>query len=227
MFRRTCFGWLFDLAEMQETCILLHYISLCQEELAQGDTDVVPLTYHVRGYELKFGRQEFCLVTGLRFGIEFKEFLECRPTPFRRRVFSSVYDGSSITVGMVHDKFYSEDFDKLSDIDAVRFSLVGLLVLVLLGLEFNYRVENWIWSLVDNLDAWNMYPWGNVVWRTLYDQLAGAVDKRIEAFYVKPRPPPYANGKAKNPKYTLMGFQWAFKVRLLIFLFFMFIYNVK
>ncbi|PWA61334.1 phospholipase-like protein [Artemisia annua] len=199
LFRRTCFGWLFDLAEMQETCILLHYISLCQEELAQGDTDVVPLTYHVRSHELKFGREEFCLVTGLRFGIEFKDFLKGLPTPFRRRVFSSEYDGCNINVGMVYYKLYSEDFDKLSDNDDVRLSLVGLLVLVLLGREFNYKVNNWIWSLVDNLDAWNVYPWGNVVWRTLYTQLAGACDKRLEAFYGKPWPPPDDKGKVKKP----------------------------
>ncbi|PWA85223.1 phospholipase-like protein [Artemisia annua] len=198
-------------AEMQETCILLHYFSLCQEELAQGDTDVVPLTYHVRGHELKFGREEFCLVTGLRFGIEFKDFLKGRPTPFRRCVFSSEYDGCNINVGMVYNKLYSEDFDKLSDNDAVRLSLVGLLVLVLLGREYNYKVDNWIWSLVDNLDAWNMYPWGSVVWRTLYAQLAGACDKRLEAFYGKPRPPPDDKGKVKNPKYTLQGFQWALR----------------
>lgn len=107
MFRRTCFGWLFDLAEMQETCILLHYISLCQEELGEGDTEVVPLTNHVRGYELKFGREEFCLVTGLRFGVEFKDFLEGRPTPSKRRVFSSVYDDCNITAGMLYYKLYS------------------------------------------------------------------------------------------------------------------------
>ena len=131
--------------------------------------------------------------------------------------FKRTPSGLSVTVGMVHERLYSEDFDKPSDNDAVRFSLVGLLVLMLLGLEFNYKVENWIWSLVDNLDAWNMYSWGNVVWRTLYAQLAGAAGNRLEAFYAKPRPPPDAKGKVKNPKYTLMGFQWAFKVRLLIF----------
>ena len=217
LFRRTCFGWLFGLAEMQETCILIHYISLCQEELGQGDTEVVPLTFDVRGYELKFGREEFCLVTGLRFGVEFKDFLKGRPTPFRRRVFSSEYDGCNITVGMVQQKLYSKDFDRLSDNDAVRLSLVGLLMLVLLGRESNYKVDNWIWSLVDNLDAWNMYPWGNVVWRTLYSQLAGACDKRLEAFYATERPPADETGKSTNPKYTLQGFQWAFKVRLLIF----------
>lgn len=49
-----------------------------------------------------------------------------------------------------------------------------------------------------NLDAWNMYPWGNVVRRTLYTQIAGAVGTRLEAFYAKPPPPPDAKGKVKN-----------------------------
>ena len=217
LFRRTCFAWLFDLAEMQETCILLHYISLCQEELAPGDTEVVPLTYHVRGHELKFGREEFCLVTGLRFGVEFKNHFKGRPTPFRRRVFSSHHDCRNINVGMVYSKINSDEFGKLSDIDAVRLSLVGLLMSVLLGREAGYKVDSWVWSLVDNLDAWNMYPWGNLVWRVLYGQLAGAAEKRFEAFYAKPRPQPDASGNVRNPKYTFMGFVWAFKVRQFIF----------
>ncbi|GKD91519.1 phospholipase-like protein, partial [Tanacetum coccineum] len=67
-----------------------------QMELLGDETDIVPLYYHiVDNFQIQFGREEFCLVTGLRFGVEYWADYnnEDDPIPFRRRVFSSAKDG--------------------------------------------------------------------------------------------------------------------------------------
>ncbi|GJU90606.1 hypothetical protein Tco_1303029 [Tanacetum coccineum] len=43
-----------------------------QIELLGDETDIVHLYYHiVDNFQIQFGREEFCLVTGLRFGVEY------------------------------------------------------------------------------------------------------------------------------------------------------------
>nr|GEW42888.1 eukaryotic translation initiation factor 3 subunit A-like [Tanacetum cinerariifolium] len=81
-----------------EAMLLLWLCGFCcsKVELLGDKTDIVPLSYHiVDNFEILFGREEFCLVTGLRFGVEYSADYnnEDEPIPFRRRVFSSAKDG--------------------------------------------------------------------------------------------------------------------------------------
>nr|GEX71431.1 hypothetical protein [Tanacetum cinerariifolium] len=80
---------------------------------------------------------EFCLVIGLRFGVEY--WADCDndedPIPFRRRVFSSSLDGEHITGKIAETLINSKLFDRLHDDYAVSLCCVGLLQLVLLGVE--------------------------------------------------------------------------------------------
>ncbi|GKC03524.1 hypothetical protein Tco_0995134, partial [Tanacetum coccineum] len=116
-----------------------------QIELLGDETDIVPLYYHiVDNFQIQFGREEFCLVTGLRFGVEYWADYnnEDDPIPFRRQVFSSAKD--------------------------------GILQFVLLGLKDRRGVPDWILRLANDRDGWDKYPWGSYVWPTLYSQLRDA-----------------------------------------------------
>nr|GEX57312.1 copia protein [Tanacetum cinerariifolium] len=126
-------------------------------ESVDGYTDVVSFTYQVCGSQIQFRREEFCLVTGLRFGVEFSSHCLVGPIPFRRRVFESNMDGNHITSRMLLAKIKSEEFDTLENEDAV-------------GLR-NANAKWW------------------------------------EALYATPIEP-----DSPLPKYSLMGFTWAFKL---------------
>ncbi|GJT17413.1 phospholipase-like protein, partial [Tanacetum coccineum] len=139
-FRNTCFGWLLDLDQSQENSILVHHISCRQVESEVGDTKIVPFTYLVGGFQIQFGREEFCLVTGLRFGVDFNLQFLVGSIPFRRRVFESGRDGKHITAGMLLEKINNKEFDSMNNDDAVGLCLLGILELVLLG---NANVERW------------------------------------------------------------------------------------
>ncbi|GJZ38407.1 hypothetical protein Tco_0584970 [Tanacetum coccineum] len=116
-----------------------------QVELLGDETDIVPLSYHiVDNFGRQFGREEFCLVTGLRFGVEYSADYnnEDEPIPFRRRVFSSAKDGKPITGKMVEKLIQSELFYRLHDDDAVSLYCVVILQFILLGLEDRRRDAN-------------------------------------------------------------------------------------
>ncbi|GJS01461.1 hypothetical protein Tco_0317969 [Tanacetum coccineum] len=100
-----------------------------QMVLVGDETEIVPLYYHMfENFQIQFGREEFCLVTGLKFGVEYWADYndEDEPIPLRRRVFPS--------------------------------SLDGILQLVLLGVEDRRAVPDWILRLANDRDGWDKYP---------------------------------------------------------------------
>ncbi|GJW54754.1 phospholipase-like protein [Tanacetum coccineum] len=211
LFRQTCFGWLLDLDDSQENCVLIHFMSCRQVERSHEDTVVVPLTYHVNGHYIEFGREEFCLITGLRFGPEFSDRYEVGPIPFRRLVFDSDTDGGHVTGQMLIDNINGEEFDNLHDEVAVAVCQLAVLHFVLLGRQLAHNIPDWwLRLIVDKKGTWEIYPWGTLVWDQLYGQLENANVVRAEKLYAaQNRPIPRA------AKYTLSGFTWAFKTWIL------------
>nr|GEW30501.1 hypothetical protein [Tanacetum cinerariifolium] len=99
-----------------------------------------------------------------------------------------------------------EVFDRLHNEDAVSLCCLGILQLVLLGVEANRRTPDWMLRLANDRVGWDNYPWGSYVWPTLYSQLKNANVKRW--------PKLYANQPATEidkKTYSIFGYTWAFK----------------
>ncbi|GJV62345.1 phospholipase-like protein [Tanacetum coccineum] len=139
-------------------------------------------------FQIQFGREEFYLVTSLNFGVEYSDDYDDKdkPIPFRRRVFPSCLDGKRITEKDVKDLIMRKSFKKLDDNDVVSLCCIGILQLVLLGLEDRRFVPNWILRLANDRDGWDDYPWGS--------EPTNEDDKK---------------------SYSLFGFTWAFKTWIL------------
>nr|GEV97394.1 hypothetical protein [Tanacetum cinerariifolium] len=75
------------------------------------------------------------------------------PIPFRRQVFPSSLDGEHITGNMVFRIIDEELFDRLHDVDAVSLCCLGILQLVLLGVEGKRRVPDWMLRLANDRGA--------------------------------------------------------------------------
>ncbi|GJW51416.1 CBS domain-containing protein CBSCBSPB1-like protein [Tanacetum coccineum] len=123
LFRQSCFGWVLDQNDWTENCILIHFML-----------------------------EEFCLVTGLRFGVENLadyDDVESR-IPFRTHVFPSYLDVEPITGNMVFKIIDDELFDRLHDDDAVSLCCLGILQLVLLGVEGKRRIPDWLLRLAND-----------------------------------------------------------------------------
>nr|GEY95987.1 phospholipase-like protein [Tanacetum cinerariifolium] len=101
---------------------------------------------------IRINREEFCLVSGLKFGVENStDYNKAKdPIPFRRRVFSSDLDGRPIRGKDVLLLIESDVFKRLEDNDVVSLCCVGILQLVLLGVEDRRLVPNWILRLAND-----------------------------------------------------------------------------
>nr|GEZ29554.1 transposase, MuDR, MULE transposase domain protein [Tanacetum cinerariifolium] len=112
-----------------------------------NENENIPLYYHiVNNLQIQFGREELCLVIGLRFAVEYWADYDNEEDhiPFRRRVFPSSLDGEHITRKNVETLIDSKLFDRLHDDDAVSLCCVGILQLVFLGVEGRRIVPDWI-----------------------------------------------------------------------------------
>nr|GEW50739.1 reverse transcriptase domain-containing protein [Tanacetum cinerariifolium] len=123
------------------------------------DDENVSLNYYINNdLHIQFGREELCLVTGLRFGVENREEYDTQANlPFKRRVFSSHLDGQPIT---------------------------GILQLVLLGAKIRRNVPKWLLRIANDRVAWNKYHRGSYVWPALYSLLRKANVRRWGPLYV-------------------------------------------
>nr|GEX62951.1 phospholipase-like protein [Tanacetum cinerariifolium] len=187
---------------------------LGQQLKVEGEADKnVPLYYYITdSLRIQFGKEEFCLVTGLKFGVEnLAEYEDAESRiPFRRRVFPSNLDGEQITGTMVYKIIDSELFDRLDDDDAVSLGYLGILQLVLLGVEGKRSIPAWLLRLANDRDGWDNYPWGSHVWPTLYSQLKNANVKRWPKLYgTQP------TSEVDIKSYTIFGYTWAFKTWIL------------
>ncbi|GJW55484.1 phospholipase-like protein [Tanacetum coccineum] len=193
-----------------ENCVLIHFMSCRQIESLPEHTDAVPFTYHLNGHYIEFGREEFCLITGLRFGPENSDHYVEGIDSFKRLLFGSDIDGGHITGQMLLDKINCEEFFKLQDEDAVAVCQLAVLHLILLGRQPAHNIPEWWFRLIVDKNKWDTYPWGSYVWAKLYRQLRYANSSRWDRFYAcqaLPNRPP--------AKYTLSGFTWAFKTWIL------------
>ncbi|GJU04796.1 phospholipase-like protein [Tanacetum coccineum] len=170
----------------------------------------MPLIFYIHGRGLHFGRREFSLISGLRFGeVSFSCYSEGE-LKFLSRVFPHRV-GLKITsldlIGVLEDE---EFFSKICDEDAVRVCLLLSLEVIFMGRKLVHEFDDTLMRLVENLEAWNAFPWGEHIWIHLYKQMLNPVSNH-KAEHLK------GLHMSRNyvPTYTLSGFVWSFKIWIL------------
>ncbi|GJW98690.1 phospholipase-like protein [Tanacetum coccineum] len=102
---------------------------------------------------------------------------------FRNRVFPNKI-GLSITnldiIGVIED---DEIFSKLSDDDSIRLYLLLALEVIFMGLLLTFKVDDTLFSLVENIEAWNSFPWGKHLWCHLYDEIKNLKERHGDEHY--------------------------------------------
>ena len=211
LFRNTCFGKWLDILFYDHEPHFIDYILQKQVFVDDGHYDM-PLVYNVEGRFLHFGRPKFSLITGLHFGtFSFRKF-KSGDVAFVSRVLPNKL-GLKVTsldlLGLIEDE---ELFGKLDDDDAVRVCLLLALEVIFIKKKLVDEVPDTLMRLVENLEVWNDFRWGEYIWRHLYDQIMNVVSKKkwehLEGL-----------SKSRNyvPTYTLSGFVWSFKVSKISF----------
>ncbi|GJU66188.1 phospholipase-like protein [Tanacetum coccineum] len=199
IFKKTCFGHWLDISLKRNNQLLIHTLLTCMVDSVANE-----LSFLVSGKRIRFRRQEFCLVTGLRFGSNMAE------NSFRNRIFPDI-EARSVKLSdviAIFDKMRDKSL-VLEDNDAVKICLLVLLQHGFLGHQMSHNISNEMLTLVEDLsNCWNIFPWGSYIWDHTYPQLRDALNKRQVSHDDK-------REKGAEIRYTLTGFVYAFMIWIL------------
>ncbi|GJZ59490.1 phospholipase-like, aminotransferase-like mobile domain protein [Tanacetum coccineum] len=209
LFRETCFGCWLDLTCVEKDESLIHYM-LQKQKISHNDHYDLPLIYNVNGHTLHFGRREFCLISRFKFGfLSFRIFREGDIT-FHDRVFPEKigeYVKNIDLLSLIEDE---DGFISLSDSDSVRVCLLLALEVIFMGHELGSAVDDVFLRMVEDLDVWNDFPWGEHMWRELYGAIRNVnlnhKQEHLKALEINPN---------FVTTYSLSGFLLAFKIWIL------------
>ncbi|GJR86757.1 phospholipase-like protein [Tanacetum coccineum] len=207
-FRSTVFGLWLDIRTQEHDNHLINYLLQHQRNVKDPSTDI-PFIFDIGPNTIEFGRRKFCLVTGFLFGDCSLDHLKGVNSCFHERVFSK----NSSVKGLDLNKLLNNhtEFNKLLDDDVVRVCLLLALDFVFMGFELRYVIANELLGLVDDLSAWNDFPWGEYIWIELHKRVYNDDSKYRERHLKKLA----IMGPTFMTTYTLQGFVFAFKIWLL------------
>lgn len=213
IFRDHCFGpWLDVRAPENDPGFVHHILQFRQKErpgLKHPRVEAEELWFKVADtvdHYIRFGRREFCLMTGLLFGPNdnvadhIPKNVRDKTPAFRERLFPDILK-RSVRVSDLTDKFVDKGLfsgpRKLSDEDCVRLCMLILIYKGFLGKQAKHNVEDDHMHIVGDFAICDGYPWGNIVWARTYEQLNKGLETRLTQ---------------EGMQYTLSGFGWACKV---------------
>lgn len=154
MLRATCFGpWL---ALVDETIDPLLVLMFLQCEVERQDGGEHEMFYEVCGHTHRYGRKEFCLITGFRFG-DIPSVRKTSGGVLAERLSRgdpNIY--CSYCIDWVSDVLKAPK--EYSDAEAIRLILLAMASAIFLGLQGNVKVPQLLIDLVGDLDAWNKFP---------------------------------------------------------------------
>ena len=198
LFRTTPFGDWLDVTMHGGDPMLIHMFM--QRQIEVSNADVEELYYDIGGHIRRFGREEFLLVTGLRFGPQ-PTISAVHGDAFIRRVFPGSVTcaprGQPLRLKISDVRARFHDMSSLSDEDVVRVCSILMVEMAFLGHQPHQYVTDVVVRAVEDFNTWNEYPWGSLIWSATYKQMDGAFTRREEP----------------SGKMTMSGFLYAFKVR--------------
>ncbi|KAI5341889.1 hypothetical protein L3X38_009764 [Prunus dulcis] len=172
-FKTSCFGHLLNIDKIQFSGQIVHGAVL-RRVAGQGVKDLDGLSFLLGCDVAQFTRQDFCLITGLRFG-EVPELSSGESNEIRLQQRYFIDEG--ITCNALEEAFLrctEED-------DIYKLALVYFAELVVLGRDKHLNINLNYLTLVEDLDAFNRYPWGSVSFDKTQDSLFSAPTKYVKS----------------------------------------------
>ncbi|KAK1548852.1 hypothetical protein Q3G72_030602 [Acer saccharum] len=161
-FESGCFGHYLDFPKGGYfQAQFIHSLLLRQIFIPGGSED--ELWFALGKTKARFGKREFCLCTGLKFGrlsdIPSREY-EVVPGGIHARYFQG---RKKVVIADLKAPFMAEDFDRPHD--ALKLALLLFANRVLCGQDDRNQVAYWMFSLVEDVQAFNNFAWGHYVFK--------------------------------------------------------------
>lgn len=179
------FGYLLDIRRNGSANVALH--ELLARELTDGSFSEFERWFHVGGTDIRFGPQEFCLVTGLVFGpSEFDPYSRPRVIP-RTSLFHTKYNGQKTKVDTLMRDFKSFDGSRsLGSPDQYLKAANLLMYYSMLLCRGKATIEDWAWELVEDQVRWYNFPWGSWSFQILCHALGVMKKDPVEISGLRP-----------------------------------------
>lgn len=213
LFKRSVFGQWLNIKTYDTDNHLLHYLLQHQRYVENPDINT-PLYFDIRGNTLEFGRQDMCLILGFRFGTVSIDHLKKRQSGFGKRMLTFLKERRTEKITKISVEYLyrvlsdQDEFEELSNDDAVRVCLLIYLENIFMGKQERNVIPNEILVLVDDIYAWNAFPWGEYIWAEFHKKIYNVVPKLRDRHMIEIA----AKGNAYTATYTLCGFAFALKV---------------
>lgn len=206
-FKGSCFRHLLLIEDLKWTPQIVHGLLLRKVDLKTVKT-VKGITFLVGNKLIQFTKQQFCLITGLRFGN-----LPLIQNPTNENCASkNKYFRENKTVSLWElEKAFKACTDNE---DLVKLGFVYFVVFVLLGTTKNVNMDMRYLKLVEDLDAFEKYPWGAVSYAKTHESLSRA----LYADYHRVKVPQETQKKVETTtsgtisEYHIKGFGFSFQV---------------
>ncbi|KAK4853844.1 hypothetical protein QYF36_015560 [Acer negundo] len=132
---------------------------------------------------VRFSKVEFCLITGLKFGeLPDTSNYDMVENGIHQRYFEGRDEVEYAELkAVLRIGVFSEQYD------AVKLCLLYMLNWILMGLDEREKVPVWQFRLVEDLDAFDAFPWGAHVYRRSIYGFKHALDGRRRRFEQRQR----------------------------------------
>ncbi|KDO37216.1 hypothetical protein CISIN_1g041318mg, partial [Citrus sinensis] len=196
MFKKDIFGHFLECRSFPFSGVILHNLLLRQVEDSREDQ----LWFQIGEHLIRLSIVEWCLVTGLSYGVDTELRDNKTVDMLRNTYFGGVH--RKINVKEFDALFKELKFEEIDDMDALKIALFYFADRVL-NARKNHCQINFDWlNEVDDIQYFRNRPWGLVSWEMVYDSLDNALFEKDEKFKTT---------RLKNPdhnikKYNLYGF---------------------
>ncbi|XP_034217991.1 uncharacterized protein LOC117629575 [Prunus dulcis] len=213
MFEQSCFGHLLGIQDLKWTSPIVHGLLLRKAD-PKTVSQLNGIKFIVGNKVIQFTAQQFCIVTGLRFGnLPFIPIPTNENCSLKRKYFAN-----DKTVNLLE---LEKAFLECDDVDDVfKLGFVYFAVFVLLGSKKHVHIDMRYLKLAEDLEDFGKYPWGAVSYAKTNASLLRALcadSQRVKvptktAKTKKSEKKPTTTATGRPREYHLKGFPYALHV---------------
>ena len=173
--RRSPFAWLEHVTDLSFTFPAKAALYILSREIRFHGQRPDEFWFHIGGHMHRFGRQEFCLLTGLRFGRIARATIVEDELP-ADSVLYRYFDPETIVtavdivalLGSTTDRMEADAElpleERMPVADALSLAYAAIVGNWILGREDRVAIPLWVWHLVEDRVAFDSFPWGTVAY---------------------------------------------------------------
>lgn len=157
-FSEGCFGHLLRLKEGKSASKPL--FSLMTRQIMIPNAPDHEVWFSIGGQCIRMSYGDYTLITGLLFGSSSFD-ISVEHDSFGMGHYMRFTNGILIRVSELLKKFTEAVVDHTYHEDYLKVANILALYLFVLGFEDRKKIDQWVWVLSDDLNRWNVFPWGS------------------------------------------------------------------